>query len=689
MYPHTHTHTHRIISIFMQGVVTTLLYYATLVAVYMSFIHNKQWDLLSCFFLLTLFVLSGLATKNWIENIKNIPFKKILKNKKILGLFMLSLISLFIGFFNVSTQYSRGIENPEMGQFDMSNSKDIISASIRQQQTPLDYYFSAFSRNILGENKLAVRGHAMFFYLILSLILPLMLYFFCSSFWITIVGFLLFSTNHVIRLHSVDARPLCLALLTGFLFLFFYLSFITYKNNNNKKIMINKNEFFNTKSFFPLLASQYLFAISIGLQPVTFIISLFFSSFTLLAFKQKKIFLMLFISHAITLLLTLPYYIKMFLFGKTAYKFKEFSFSRVTDYFTKLEIMYFIEKYFYSFYKEMTILFLAIIIGLTIPLIQKKRFQKSLLIIIPSIIFFPLIYNSIFQIGIIWIGLNNWYIIVFSCFLIFFPCLSLKEIESSLKANWNKYFYVGFSLLFIATLAGQIQAIKHRTQFGFPYRDNSIERVYKYLRLKGSPRDIAIEWTLKPVVFYRDADIKLRETLFKNPKNPLINSFYVEYTKQAPFFYEGKGDIIYYIEKWPIQALFKNINIFFIVDRLEHHYTEDTAYEILSQSMIEETFIGKYAIFKLTLTSQNKEKEYLNFLYEINKRTPKKYKGALLETLLYYTYKSKNKSEFDRLLSRYRDIEIALDEFIPHFNYPSRFELRRRVKYFENLKWQK
>ena len=448
----------------MQGVLTGLLYYASLVAVYISFIQNKQWDLLSLFFVLTLLVLTGFAIKSWSENTKNISFKQILKNKKILGLLMLSLISVSIGFFNVSTQYSRGITSAERHQFDGGHLKDPISSSIRQQQTPLDYYFSAFSRNLLGYNKLALRGHAILFYLILSLILPMILYFFCSALWITALGSLLFSVNHIIRLHSVDARPLCLTLLTGFLFVFFYFSYFKdpIKDRNLKKENTN---LLNKKNLFPLIASQYLFAMSIGLQPVIFIISLFFSSFILLAYKQKKAFLILFITHIITGLLTLPYYIKMFLFGKAAYKFKELSFSRVKDYFIQLKIMYFIEKYFYSFYKEMTPVFVAIIIGLALLLIKKRKLQKPLLILISTLILFPLIYDSVFNIGIIWKELHNWYIIIFSIFLVFFVVLSLKEINKALKNQWKKYFQFGFSLLFLGSLVWQIQAIKKWTRF--------------------------------------------------------------------------------------------------------------------------------------------------------------------------------------------------------------------------------
>ena len=592
-------------------------------------------------------------------------------------LFMLSLISVSIGFFNVSTQYSRGTVSSETHQFHIDQPTSIITSSIKQQQTPLDYYFSAFSRNILEESKFALRSHAMFFYLILCFILPFGLYSFCSSFWITVVGTLLFSINHIIRLHSVSARPLCLALLTGFLFLFFYLSFI--KNNKDTKLNIN--------NLFPVLASQYLFAIAIGLQPVIFIISLFLSSFCLLLYKQKNLFKVLFITNIITGILTLPYYIKMFLFGKAAYKFKKFSFNQVTDYFNNFDIMSFIERYFYSFYEEMTALFLMLTLGLTIPILYKKRFSIQLLIILLALLFFPLIYDSIFNIGISWINLNTRYFIVFSLFLILFACLSLREIEKSLKINWRTYFYIGFSLVFIAGLIGQIQAIKNRTQFQHPYKDNSIEQIFHYLRQNASPEDIAIELALTPIVTPRISHIKAREFLFKNKKNPHFKDFYLEYTKQAPFFHEANGDFIYYIESWPIQALFKTINMFFIVKT--YNWREDDAHNILSQFIEDKTVVGRYTIFKLPLTSPNKEKEYIQFLYKINKKTPKKFKGALLETLLYYAHKSKNKNEFDRLLSRYRDIEMALDEFSLRFNYPSRFELRRRVKYFENLKWQK
>ena len=96
----------------------------------------------------------------------------------------------------------------------------------------------------------------------------------------------------------------------------------------------------------------------------------------------------------------------------------------------------------------------------------------------------------------------------------------------------------------------QIQSIKNETQFYYPYANNSIEKVYKYLKRKSTQTDIAIEFSLKPIVIPRTLDIKARE-IFYDQKNSLIHSFYLEYTKTPPFFYERTGDIIYYIEKWP------------------------------------------------------------------------------------------------------------------------------------------
>ena len=280
---------------FFQCFLSLFLCYSSIVSVYISFFKKNHFDFLTIFFVLT-FISFTLLSLWQIYNFAKMLFKKqpskatskrknfiekLRKNKKQLVLLALCLISFLTGIFIAHNQYHfRGLSGAETHQFFSSTLDNItiIEASYKQQQPPLDYYFSSFSNELWGMNKFAVRFHAIIFYLILSLILPLMFWFFCSSLWTVILGFLLFSINHAIIFHSADGRPLSLSLLTGSLFLFFYMCYC--KDSQSKKNSL----------FFPVLSSQYLFIISIGLQPVIFIVSLFLSSFYLL-FKGKNQFL--------------------------------------------------------------------------------------------------------------------------------------------------------------------------------------------------------------------------------------------------------------------------------------------------------------------------------------------------------------------------------------------------------------
>ena len=189
-----------------------------------------------------------------------------LKNRTFWILLIICLISLCIGFFNVWTQYQRGTFFDELTQLIRATKSNIILRAGSQQQPPLDYYFSAFVSELWSQqSKFTLRFHAIFSYLLLSFIIPLGLYRFCSSFIGSIIGSILFLTNHLVYLHAVYARPLSLSLLTGFLFLFFYLS---YCDSKSKKM-----------SLFPVISSQFLFVMSVGLQPVILIVSLFLSLF--------------------------------------------------------------------------------------------------------------------------------------------------------------------------------------------------------------------------------------------------------------------------------------------------------------------------------------------------------------------------------------------------------------------------
>ena len=113
---------------------------------------------------------------------------------------------------------------------------------------------------------------------------------------------------------------------------------------------------------------------------------------------------------------------------------------------------------------------------------------------------------------------------------------------------------------------------------------------------------------------------------------------------------------------------------------------EDHAFKVLSFFMMEGQRIGEFVVFTLNLSGSldEKKQQYLHFLSQVMTKTPKSHQGVLLETLIYYAYKDGKKQEFDRLLREYRDIEPSLDT---DFMYPRRFELKRRVRYFESLKW--
>ena len=329
----------------------------------------------------------------------------------------------------------------------------------------------------------------------------------------------------------------------------------------------------------------------------------------------------------------------------------------------------------------MSLFFLAIAIAV---IFYKPKLKTPLRIILSSLLAFPLLFDPIFKIGIRW-HFNTWYIIVFNLTLIFFVVFSLQKIDKHLITKKHKiYFWLPLSLLFIWGALLQNQSIKNITQQYYPYRQNDVEKVYQYLKEKGSPADIAVELSLVPVGHFRIVDIKLMQKLLHDDQNtPQIQNFSIEYTKTPPFFHESKEDSILYIEDWLYKPTHKAIKIFFIAKK---YYDDDLAYKLLLQFQKSVT-IGDFIVFTLNLSSPNKEKEYLQFLSKINKKTPNKYKGALLETFIYYAYKNKDKSRFDRLLQKYRDIESDLDELIPEFEYPSRFILIRRVKYFESLKW--
>ena len=571
-----------------------------------------------------------------------------------MAILAICLVSFLIGLFTAYNQYYfRGLSGAETHQFISSTLKNtIIESSYKQQQPPLDYYFSSFANELLGMKKSAVRLHSIIFYLILSLILPLMLWILCSSLWAALLGSLLFAINNAISFHSADGRPLSLTLLTGSLFLFFYICCC--KNSWSKK----------SNLFFSVLSSQYLFIVSIGLQPVIFVSSLFISSFYLLFKGKKLIFKKLFLSHVLTAFLALPIYIKMFSFGQDAHKFKNFSLEKIGFYIRDYNFWDLFKRYFYPFYEQLFLSFLLLILGLTAVVFIRKKISCLTVQTGCVLIIFPLLFDFLFEAIINW-DIVHWYFIVYSLFLIFFCVLAFNEILQYLKENlknqnkksWRNYFlFIPISLLFLLNCYFHILTAKQKNyrwrQIFFS--DYNVEKVYDHLKEKGTSSDLAVEISLTPVPFYRLTSIRVLKPFLYDPNHhPMIAGYSLQTTDTPPFFYEKLRDEIPYIQWKDVKR--KPQKIFFITvnDRDEN----DKTHFVLSKFMME-TQIGKFSVFEWTLKTKNHEEEYKNLFIHLITKTPLKYQTVLYETLLYYACKNKNKVRFVQLLKKYKKTGI-------------------------------
>ena len=658
------------IALALKILLSVLLFYSSFVSVYINII-KKQYDSSSLFFSFSLCSLCLLIFYHVYQNIKTELSKKdstnIIKNTPPPYFLALCLASLVIGFFNIQSQYSRGLTEEESYQFQHSNQYNPLNESYKQQQPPLDYYFSAFSGQLFHMNKFSVRFHTMLFYLLLCFALPFGLYYY-SSFLPAILGCLLFLINHIIRLHAVDARPLNLALLTGFLFLFFYIQFFQSKQK---------------ESLIPIISSQYLFILSIGLQPVIFIITLFLSSFLLFFNSQKETVKKLFLSHIATAVLACPFYLKMLSYGNSTSKFREVSWSSILHYLNEWNLNHLTQKYFFNFYDKMLFSFLFLLLTWALLVIFKKiKPDKKTLLLLLSAIIFPIIFDSLFSIG-IWYSNSVRFFIIFSLFLIFCFVSIYQDIKSFLKhKKYYSYILISFLILFSSNSYLQFLKIQQKTQFNSPYENNSIEKVYHYLKKKGTLEDFFMEISLRYPLSGYSLDLKQQKIFFHDSKtHPSLVLKWLAYTEKSPFFYENNNLQIFYID-WNPKFYKNNQKVFLISNRNK----KDISEEVLSH-LLPKKIIGRFVIFELTLSSKNKEKEYIHFLYTIKDKTPTQYQSSLLETLLYYSYKKQNKAEFNKLLAEYKNLKNYLPEYNPRFNYPIHFDLQRRVKFFESLSW--
>ena len=665
-----------------------LLFYSSFVSVYINLI-KKQYDFLSLFLSFSLCSLCLLLFYHVYHNIKNELAKKKKINKKNNSppyFLAICFASLLIGWFNVSSQYSRDITEEESYQFRHSNQFNTITESYKQQQTPLDYYFSAFSGKLFQSNKFAVRFHTICFYLLLCLLLPLGLYYY-SSILPASLACLLFLINHITRFHAIDARPLNLSLLTGFLFLFFYIQFFQSKQKSKKNSSeLRDNLEDKQNSLIPVLSSQYLFILSIGLQPIIFVITLFISSFLLFFYSQKETFKQLFLSHIVIAGLSFPFYFKMISYGHSASKFKTTFLSSIHHYLSEWNLTYILQKYFFTFYDKMSLSFLlALMVWFLLSIFKKIKTDKKTTLLILSITFFPLIFDCLFK-TVVWYSIHDHYFITFSLLLTFSFLFICQSIVNYLKHK-RYYFYIliPFLILFSGNTYLQNLQTKQRIKQTYPYGNNIFTRVYDYLQKNGTPIDFLVEVGIRPPLHGYSLNIISQKTfLYKPEVHPTIVIKWLQYTKTPPFFYENNSLQLFYIN-WNIKAYNKNQKVFFLsYNKITKK--DDISRLILSQ-FLPKKLIGQFVIFELTLSSNNKEQEYISFLHKLKSKSPKKYQSSLLETLLYYSYQRKSKMEFNKLLQEYKQLKKYLPKYSQKLNYPIHFDHKRRLKFFESLNW--
>ena len=672
---------------FFQFLLILFLGYGTIASIYATFFKNKHVDFLTIFSVSSLVLFFAFSI--YVIN-PSLPRIKRLINffKQHRKLLFISIFSLIVGIFNVSSQYSRGIYIAEVNQLNAVKHSNAIEGAADAQQPPLDYYFTSFSMGIWGERKITLRFHTMLFYLVLCFILPLGIWFLCSSLFATSVGSLLFLINHSITVHSVNGRPLCLALLAGFIFLFFYLSCIQKKDVLNSGVDLGGGggREVDKSDIFSLIASQYLFTISIGFQPVIFIITLFLSSFWLFSYGKKSLFKKLFLSHCITAILVLPYYIKICFFTQKTQKHFSNLTGNVVPYIEKYDVFRLLEEYIFRPYEQMSMSFILLIAGSAIVLFKKKKIAVKTNLMLSGLVIFPLLFDFVFNIAVATF-LEYWHHIVYSFFFILFAVFFLSELVDSLqdKKKLAKCVLIPFLIVFFFNAYSQIMEIKNETRFWRPYEDGSVEKTYNYLKRRGSKKDFCLQFSLVTLPFWRDINFQGQYIFFNdvNRSLPFILQNTLKTTDTLPYIHENDFDRIYNLDIKRIMPR-ENQKIFFIV-RNDLDKKEDPAHWALS-SFMDEVKIGRFSVFEWafkTTTVADREREYLSLLTKLSEKIDPQFRVSLYETLLYHACGKNDKKRYDELLNQYSDLSPFLNTKDKR-DITGRFILKRRTRYFKN-----
>ncbi len=200
------------------------------------------------------------SIKNQKLNVRYLTFRDYVRYILAIGVFAALWFSRnnnIIAWFDEATQFFTG-------NFSMSKWHVTEYAAI-QQQPPIDYYLSAFARDLLGPNLIAVRFHSFAFS---ALIVVLTVYTSLRKkipFWIFFPWLFFFLGQAEVSQYMVEAMPIALGMFFSFL-VFLY----TDQNKNP-----------TPKDRVGLTSSAFLLLMSLGFQSSIFLVSLAISqSFT-------------------------------------------------------------------------------------------------------------------------------------------------------------------------------------------------------------------------------------------------------------------------------------------------------------------------------------------------------------------------------------------------------------------------
>ena len=501
------------------GLYSSLTIIASLIKNYSVF---TGWD---AYFLISMLILSILA----IQKLPNSKFS--FKNSWPVLAFLILFIPTSINQIHQFTQKDVWLD--EYTQFihtDISiNPEGVSNQAAREQQPPLDYFFSAFSSKIFGPTPFAVRFHTKLFYWLNWTIVPLLLiglgFHWLGAIFYSLIGL----SNPFLEYFSLEARPLSLAC---FLFSLHLLNLLE----------IYKKKHISQKDFWLICLSTFLFINSISFQTGIYLL-LFFSFFTFFSYFHKKAHsLKLFSAHALVAFLILPITYNIIIKSQKMNQFKMDFWDlipKVLSSFSLNERLYFL-KYqlsLYPYYKFLGGFLVLYIIWIFVKQRRKLGNESFVISLILTHLFYPLTFFVVFKSLINWTYFPRYHLIFEVSF-----ALSICFITQYLIERWKPFFQKStiftLSILFSLLLPGHFQ--NPITEHDFNYKKIQYSKLYSKISKNYGPETMIFNFPMNKIGDWRKGNFVSSEIYYKKPKREqayLLTGYITPYGDSIPYVY--------------------------------------------------------------------------------------------------------------------------------------------------------